>query len=161
MNLRRRTETRFQVKARCFIANRTHAAMKSVVKQSLVPVHMREDPPRVPIAWQRAGRKQPLLILLRFSEFGGEEGIAAQLSETQQNQALAVRPRTPCVPILCPEVDWIFTPPTALECVQIRRGDLMTLSLYQFEAVFPPSAHPPNPPALHPPIPPLRHPTHP
>ncbi len=44
---------------------------------------------------------------------GGEGGIAAQLSETQYNQALVVRPREPCVPILCPEVDWFFALPTA------------------------------------------------
>src|ERR1700747_738624 len=47
------------------------------------------------------------------SAIGGEGGIAAQLSEP-----LLVRPRQPCVPILRPEVDWIFALPTAPKCTR-------------------------------------------
>jgi len=42
------------------------------------------------------------------THFGEEGGIAAQISETKQNQALPARPRRRCVPVLCPEVDRFF-----------------------------------------------------
>jgi hypothetical protein len=36
----------------------------------------------------------------------------------------------PCEPILCPEVDWIFVPPTAVKCTPNRCGDLIPTPMF-------------------------------
>jgi hypothetical protein len=50
----------------------------------------------------KSPEKTTQLILLHFSEFGGEEGIAAQASDTRENQLLVTFTMTPCVQILRP-----------------------------------------------------------